>query len=36
MVVMDLLGLTDQEPNALVVTEANRSRFQGMLRDAVK
>jgi purine nucleosidase len=35
MVVMDLLGLTGQEPNALVVTAADRERFLAMLRDAV-
>jgi purine nucleosidase len=35
MVVMDLLGLTGQEPNALVVTAADRGRFLAMLRAAV-
>jgi purine nucleosidase len=35
MVVMDLLGLTDHEPNALVVTAADRQRFVAMLRAAV-
>jgi len=35
MVVMDLLGLEDRTANALVVTEADRSRFLSMLRDAV-
>ncbi len=35
MVVMDLLGLTGRQPNALVVTEADRSRFLEMLRDAL-
>lgn len=35
MVVMDVLGLTDQEPNALVVTAADRDRFLDMLRTAV-
>jgi len=35
MVVMDLLGLTGREPNALVVIAADRQRFLGMLRDAV-
>ena len=35
MVVMDVLGLTDQEPNALVVTTADRDRFLDMLRTAV-
>ncbi len=35
MVVMDLLGLTGHEPNALVVTAADRDRFLTMLRDAV-
>jgi purine nucleosidase len=35
MVVMDVLGLTDQEPNALVVTAADRGRFLDMLRTAV-
>ena len=35
MVVMDLLGLTGREPNALVVIAADRERFLAMLRDAV-
>jgi purine nucleosidase len=35
MVVMDLLGFSDRPPNALVVTEADRSRFLTMLRDAL-
>jgi purine nucleosidase len=35
MVVMDLLGLTGREPNALVVTAADRNRFLSMLRAAV-
>lgn len=35
MVVMDLLGLTHHEPNALVVTAADRDRFVRMLRTAV-
>jgi len=35
MVVMDLLGLTDAEPNALVVTAADRERFIEMLRNAL-
>jgi purine nucleosidase len=35
MVVMDLLGLTGREPNALVVTAADRNRFLAMLRAAV-
>ncbi len=35
MVVMDLLGLTGHEPNALVVTQANRALFVEMLRTAV-
>ncbi len=35
MVVMDLLGLTDQEPNASVVTKADTSRFLAMLRAAL-
>jgi purine nucleosidase len=35
MVVMDLLGLTGREPNALVVTAADRGRFLAMLRDSV-
>jgi purine nucleosidase len=36
MVVMDLLGLTDAEPNALVVTKADHERFITMLHDAVR
>ena len=35
MVVMDLLGLTDEEPNALVVTQADRAKFLDMLRTAL-
>jgi purine nucleosidase len=35
MVVMDLLGFADREPNALVVTEADRGRFLAMLDAAV-
>ena len=35
MVVMDLLGLTGREPNALVVMAADRDRFLAMLRDSV-
>lgn len=35
MVVMDLLGLTGAEPNALVVTTADRDRFIDMLRRAL-
>jgi purine nucleosidase len=35
MVVMDLLEFTDQQPNALVVTKADRDRFIEMLRAAV-
>ena len=35
MVVMDLLGFTGLEPNALVVTEADNARFLSMLRAAV-
>ena len=35
MVVMDVLGLTDAEPNALVVTAADRDRFVTMLRAAL-
>jgi purine nucleosidase len=35
MVVMDLLGLTGREPNALVVMAADRERFLAMLRDSV-
>jgi purine nucleosidase len=34
-VVMDLLALTGQPPNATVVTAADRQRFLNMLRDAV-
>jgi purine nucleosidase len=36
MVVMDLLGFTGKEPNALVVTEANRDLFLEMLFEAVR
>lgn len=36
MVVMDLLGLTHHEPNALVVTEADADRFLRMLRSALQ
>jgi purine nucleosidase len=36
MVVMDVLGLTGREPNALVVMAADRQRFITMLRDAVR
>lgn len=36
MVVMDLLGFTGHEPNALVVTAADRDRFVTMLFDAVR
>jgi inosine-uridine nucleoside N-ribohydrolase len=36
MVVMDVLGLTDAEPNALVVTAADRDRFLAMLHAAVR
>jgi purine nucleosidase len=36
MVVMDVLGLTGREPNALVVTSADRERFLAMLRAAVQ
>ena len=36
MVVMDLLGFTGAEPNALVVTAADRQRFIEMLHDAVR
>lgn len=36
MVVMDLLGLTHAEPNALVVTKADHQRFVTMLHDAVR
>ena len=32
---MDLLGFTGQEPNARVVTAADRDRFLDMLRAAV-
>jgi purine nucleosidase len=35
MVVMDLLGLTHHEPNALVVTAADQPRFLQMLRAAL-
>jgi hypothetical protein len=35
MVVMDLLGFSDRQPNALVVTEADGSRFLEMLRRAL-
>ena len=35
MVVMDLLEFTDQPPNALVVTAADRDRFLEMLRTAI-
>jgi purine nucleosidase len=35
MVVMDLLGLTTAEPNATVVTQADRRRFVDMLHAAV-
>jgi purine nucleosidase len=35
MVVMDLLGLTGHEPNALVVMAADRGRFLAMLRESV-
>ncbi len=35
MVVMDLLGLTDAEPNATVVTEADTAQFRAMLRAAI-
>ena len=35
MVVMDLLEFTDQPPNALVVTAADRDRFLDMLRTAI-
>jgi inosine-uridine nucleoside N-ribohydrolase len=35
MVVMDLLGLTEQSPNTTVVTAADRSRFLEMLHRAV-
>jgi len=34
-VVMDVLGLTGREPNATVVTAADRPRFLDMLRAAV-
>jgi inosine-uridine nucleoside N-ribohydrolase len=36
MVVMDLLGLTHAEPNASVVTRADRARFIEMLRTALR
>ncbi len=36
MVVMDLLGLTPHEPNAVVVTAADRDRFLAMLGDALR
>jgi purine nucleosidase len=36
MVVMDLLGFTGNQPNALVVTEADRDLFLEMLFDAVR
>jgi hypothetical protein len=32
---MDLLAFTGNEPNALVVTAADRDRFVAMLRSAV-
>jgi hypothetical protein len=35
MVVMDVLGFTSQEPNALVVTAADHDRFMTMLRAAL-
>jgi purine nucleosidase len=35
MVVMDVLGFTGHEPNALVVTEADNDRFVAMLRAAL-
>jgi len=35
LVVMDLLGFTDGEPNALVVTAADHGRFVDMLRAAI-
>jgi purine nucleosidase len=35
MVVMDVLGLTQREPNALVVIAADRGRFLAMLRNSV-
>ncbi|HEX4981652.1 MAG TPA: nucleoside hydrolase [Ilumatobacteraceae bacterium] len=35
MVVMDVLGLTGRDPNALVVIAADRERFLAMLCDAV-
>jgi purine nucleosidase len=35
MVVMDVLGLTDAEPNATVVTCADRAKFIDMLRAAL-
>lgn len=36
MVVMDLLGLTDRQPNALVVIEADRDKFLAQLHAAVR
>jgi purine nucleosidase len=36
MVVMDLLGFTGKEPNALVVTAADRDLFLEMLFQAVR
>jgi purine nucleosidase len=36
MVVMDLLGFTGKEPNALVVTAADRGLFLEMLFEAVR
>lgn len=36
MVVMDLLGLTDREPNAVVVIEADRQKFLAQLHAAVR
>jgi purine nucleosidase len=36
MVVMDVLGLSDRQPNALVVTAADRERFLSMLHAAVR
>lgn len=35
MVVMDTLGVTHREPNALVVTKGDHARFMAMLADAV-
>ncbi|MEY2939603.1 MAG: hypothetical protein RIS58_590 [Actinomycetota bacterium] len=35
MVVMDTLGVTHREPNALVVTKGDHGRFMAMLTDAV-